>query len=88
MTSATSIRPTSKAHFWGLPLYEFASGPDSMNGKRYSEAKAILAIGDTALGVIAIGGVARGGIAIGGLAVGGLAIGFKAIGAVAHILHF
>jgi len=75
-----SIRRRSKTEIFGLPLWEFALGPDSLRGERCGHAKAIFAMGDIATGVFAFGGIARGLFAFGGLALGGMTFGGLSLG--------
>jgi hypothetical protein len=75
-----SIRKRSEKVVCGLPLYDFALGPDLQNGELRGHAHGIIAIGDIATGWLALGGMARGFVALGGFAVGCLSFGGCAIG--------
>src|SRR5262249_25986175 len=57
---AKPIRKRSRTQFWGLPLWEIASGPDQRRGETRGHARAVFAVGDIADGLVAIGGIARG----------------------------
>jgi len=63
ISCTTPFRYTSPSRFMGLPLYEIAHGPDVRRGLPYSETRAILAIGDSAVGGAAVGLKAFGGAA-------------------------
>jgi hypothetical protein len=63
-------RRRSEREFLGLPLYDYAVGPDPAKGETRGHAKGVIAIGDIATGVFAFGGWARGVFAFGGLATG------------------
>jgi hypothetical protein len=69
------VRKRSETEYFGLPLWEIATGPDPERGERRGHARAIFAVGDIATGVFALGGIARGFICIGGLAFGFLTLG-------------
>ena len=78
-------RKRSEREFLGLPLYDFAIGPDPSRGEARGHARGVLAIGDVATGVVAVGGWARGLFAIGGVATGVFAFGGLAVGLVSAI---
>ena len=60
MDSRISIRYSSVAQLYGVPVVDVAIGSDESRGERRGRAKGIIAIGDIATGMIALGGIARG----------------------------
>lgn len=69
------VRKRSEAVYFGMPLWEVASGPDPEHGELRGHARAIFAVGDIATGVFALGGIARGVFCLGGLTFGCFTIG-------------
>jgi len=74
------VRRRSELRFAGLPVYEFAVGPDPDRGEIRGHARGIFAFGDIATGFFAFGGLARGFVAVGGLALGLVTFGGLSIG--------
>ena len=78
-------RRRSRVRIFGLPLWEIAFNLIRRKGNlqyapRNAQARAVIAIGDSAVGFVAIGGFARGVIACGHFAVGLVAGGSGAFG--------
>ncbi len=76
-----SIRYTSQAKLFGLPLLAIAQGPEHSRDEQRGHARGIIAIGDVATGFIAIGGIARGFIAVGGVGFGLFTVAGVGVGA-------
>lgn len=81
----TIYRQRSKTFLFGLPLWEVAKNLNHRKYAGHAKARAIIAIGDSAIGLIAIGNIATGLIAIGRfsfglISIGGFSFGIFSIG--------
>lgn len=80
LLSRQGVRRRSEREFLGLPLYDYAVGPDAQKGETRGHAKGVIAVGDVATGIFAFGGWARGLFAFGGVATGLVSFGGLSIG--------
>jgi hypothetical protein len=69
------VRKRSESVYFGMPLWEVATGPDPDRGEIRGHARAIFAVGDIATGVFALGGIARGVVCLGGITLGCFTLG-------------
>lgn len=81
----TIYRKRSAMILFGMPLWEIAINLKNHKYAPRAKARAVIAIGDSAIGLIAIGSIARGFISIGGVSfgffsLGGLSLGLLSIG--------